>query len=315
MMLADLSAALLLFSLLMYLALDGTDVGVGILFYSFDQPQQRQWMAHTLLPLWDANETWLVLLAGGMLALFPPLYSLLLQTLHVPLLLFLLALFMRALALVYRSQVGDSGRRWLDRVMIVSSLLAAFLPGWISGLILVSRPPTGVVIDFTLAPLLCGLGVVAIYLVMGCCWLCWRIGEPLSERARSLCMLWWVIALACFVSVLLLEPTLWQQSWQRWPGRILLCLLPLLWLVQLIALWREAMVLLLMVTLLMIGVVVIALACGLYPWLLPGQMAIQQQASSPVTQGFVLTGMAILLPLTLLYHSWSFWVFKRQPHK
>lgn len=312
-MLVELSAVLLLFALLMYLALDGTDSGVGMLLYSFDQPQERQWMVHGLLPLWDANETWLVLLAGGMLALFPPLYSLLLQTLKVPLFLFLLALFLRGLALAYRGQPGETGRRWLDRLLMVSSLLAAFLPGWMSGLMLVSRPPSGIVIDFSLVPLLCGLGLVAVDLLLGCCWLCWRIGEPVVERARALAMLWWVVTLACFIAVLLLEPALWQQSWQRWPGKVLLSLLPALWLLQLLTLWREAMVALLMITLVQTGVVVAVLACGLYPWLLPWQLEMHQQASSPVTQGFVVTGLLIVLPLTLLYHSWAFWVFKRQP--
>lgn len=312
-MLVELSAVLLLFALLMYLALDGTDSGVGMLLYSFDQPQERQWMVHSLLPLWDANETWLVLLAGGMLALFPPLYSLLLQTLKVPLFLFLLALFLRGLALAYRGQPGETRRRWLDRLLMVSSLLAAFLPGWMSGLMLVSRPPSGIVIDFSLVPLLCGLGLVAVDLLLGCCWLCWRIGEPVVERARALAMLWWVVTLACFIAVLLLEPALWQQSWQRWPGKVLLSLLPALWLLQLLTLWREAMVALLMITLVQTGVVVAALACGLYPWLLPWQLEMHQQASSPVTQGFVVTGLLIVLPLTLLYHSWAFWVFKRQP--
>ena len=297
-MMAELSAVLLLFALLMYLALDGTDTGVGMLLYSFDQPQERQWMVHSLLPLWDANETWLVLLAGGMLALFPPLYSLLLQTLRVPLFVFLLALFVRGLALAYRGQAGEAGQRWLDRLLLVSSL---------------SRPPSGIVIDFSLAPLLCGIGLVAVDLLLGCCWLCWRIGEPVVERARALAMLWWVVTLACFIAVLLLEPALWQQSWQRWPGKVLLSLLPVLGLLQLLTLWREAMVALLMITLLQIGVVVAALACGLYPWLLPWQLEMHQQASSPVTQGFVVTGLLIVLPLTLLYHSWAFWVFKRQP--
>jgi Cytochrome bd-type quinol oxidase, subunit 2 len=191
-MLVELSAVLLLFALLMYLALDGTDSGVGMLLYSFDQPQERQWMVHSLLPLWDANETWLVLLAGGMLALFPPLYSLLLQTLKVPLFLFLLALFLRGLALAYRGQPGETGRRWLDRLLMVSSLLAAFLPGWMSGLMLVSRPPSGIVIDFSLVPLLCGLGLVAVDLLLGCCWLCWRIGSRWwSGRGRWPCCGGW----------------------------------------------------------------------------------------------------------------------------
>ncbi|KAA5971357.1 cytochrome d ubiquinol oxidase subunit II [Pantoea sp. M_9] len=312
MMLADLSAAVLIFSLLMYLALDGTDLGVGMLFYAFDTPQHRQWMAHSLLPLWDANETWLVLMAGGMLALFPALYSLLLQTLMVPVFLLLLALFLRALALAYRAQVSTAWRAWLDRLMIASSLVAAFLPGWISGLILVSRPPAGIVIDLSLAPLLCGAGVVAVDLLMGCCWVCWRLGEAAGERARSLAVLVWTCTVICLTGVILLEPTLWQLSWQREPGRLILIAIPLLIVLQAILLWREAMVALLMTTLLLIGAVVTALAFGLYPWLLPFQLRIQEEASSPVTQGVVLTGMLIFLPLTLAYHSWSFWVFKRR---
>ena len=310
-MLADLSAAVLIFSLLMYLALDGTDLGVGMLCYAFDTPQQRRWMAPSLL-LWDANETWLVLMAGGMLALFPALYSLLLQTLMVPVFLLLLALFLRALALAYRAQVSTAWRAWLDRLMIASSLVAAFLPGWISGLILVSRPPAGIIIDLSLAPLLCGAGVVAVDLLLGCCWICWRLDEAAGERARSLAVLVWTGAVICLTGVILLEPTLWQLSWQREPGQLILIAIPLLIVLQAILLWREAMVALLMTTLLLIGAVVTALAFGLYPWLLPFQLRIQEEASSPVTQGVVLTGMLIFLPLTLAYHSWSFWVFKRR---
>lgn len=311
-MMADLSATLLLFALFMYLALDGTDLGVGMLFSVFPDAQVRKWMAHTLLPVWDANETWLVLLAGGMLALFPPLYSEVLQRLMVPLFLFLLLLFTRALALSYRAQVAEHGQRWLDRLFMLSSLGAAFLPGWLAGQILVSRPPAGIVLDASLVPVLCGAGLVALDLLMGCCWICWRIGEPIVERARLIAGFWWVVMIVCLLGVILLEPTLWRISAQRWPGIIALCAVTGLLLVQGIALWREKMVMALMLTLALMGSVIAALAVGLYPWLLPEQLAIDAAASNPVSQRVVILAMLILLPLIIIYHTWSFWVFKRK---
>ena len=99
-------------------AIPGTIWTLGLVSLLMDLSSE---LVHSLLPLWDANETWLVLLAGGMLALFPPLYSLLLQTLKVPLFLFLLALFLRGLALAYRGQPDETGRRWLDRLLIKSA--------------------------------------------------------------------------------------------------------------------------------------------------------------------------------------------------
>ena len=153
MLLADLSAVLLCFYLLMYILLDETDLVTGMLFFWFRTEQQREQMTRTLLPVWDANVNWLVLLAGGMFALFPAAFSLL----------------MSSLALEYRAKARLELKRCLDRMMMVCSGLASFIKGLCMNAVLSTQPeamtdilsPTG---------FLSGLGLIAAYLLMACCW-------------------------------------------------------------------------------------------------------------------------------------------------
>lgn len=115
--LVDFSATVLLFSLLMYVLLDGTDLGVGMLCIFFGDEAQKRPMVRSLLPVWDANETWLVLLAGGLFTLFPAAYALILSSLYIPVFLMLLSLLLRAMALEYREAVGERMHRALDKVL------------------------------------------------------------------------------------------------------------------------------------------------------------------------------------------------------
>lgn len=310
MTLADFAALALLLSMLIYVLLDGTDLGVGMLFPWFREESQRQRMVNSILPIWDANETWLVLLAGGMFALFPPVYSLLFNTLCGPVFAMVLALFLRGLALEYRAQAQEAFRHWLDRLMCVSSAVAAFFQGWCAGVVFSAEPQRGLETGFTLTPLLCGLGLMVIYLLLGCCWIRWRIGEDVEERASALAWLCWVLSLVLFLSVLLLNRDIWMTAWQRWPGKIAAALIFFCWLAQLLALWRGRATWQLALTLGLITAVFVGVACGFYPWLIPWQQDLHRSAASAATQSFVLIGAAIVMPLTLLYHSWAFWVFR-----
>ena len=308
---ADLSAMIICLSLLLYLLLDGADLGVGMLFFWFHDDQQRELMTHSILPVWDANETWLVLAAGGLLALFPPVYSLLLSELSAPLFTMLLALVMRAMALEYRAQSSLRLRRWLDRIMASCSTLATFIQGWCAGMIISAQPQTGLPDGLSLVPLMSGVGLMAINSLLACCWIGWRIGDRVQPLAEAQSWLWWLLALIIFLFELYFNADIWQQSWQRPLGKVAGVAIVTLWIVLLVTLWRARALLQLIVTLMLIGAVFIGLLCGLYPWLVPYQFAISESASSPVTQGFVLVGAAIAMPLTLLYHSWSFWVERR----
>ncbi|WP_419963023.1 cytochrome d ubiquinol oxidase subunit II [Pantoea vagans] len=308
---ADLSALIICLSLLLYLLLDGTDLGVGMLFCWFHDDEQRALMTHSILPVWDANETWLVLAAGALLALFPPVYALLFSQLSVPLFVMLLALLVRAMALEYRAQSSSQLRHWLDRVMAGSSALATFIQGWCAGMIISAQPQTGLPDGLSLVPLISGAGLMAINSLLACCWIGWRIGDRVQPLAAAQSWLWWLLALIIFLVECYLNADIWQQSWQRLPGKIAIVAIILLWIALPLALWRSRPLLQLILTLMLIGAVFTGLLCGLYPWLVPHQFSISESASSPVTQGFVLVGAAIAMPLTLLYHSWSFWVERR----
>ena len=308
---ADLSALIICLSLLLYLLLYGTDLGVGMLFFWFHDTQQRELMTHSILPVWDANETWLVLAAGGLLALFPPVYSLLLSELSAPLFVMLLALVVRAMALEYRAQSSTRLRHWLDRIMASSSALATFIQGWCAGMIISAQPHTGLPDGLSLVPLVSGVGLMSINSLLACCWIGWRIGDRVQPLAEAQSWLWWLLALMLFLVELYLNADIWQQSWQRPLGKVAGVAIVILWIALPLALWRARPLVQLIVTLMLIGAVFIGLLCGLYPWLVPHHFAISDSASSPVTQGFVLVGAAIAMPLTLLYHSWSFWIERR----
>ncbi|WP_315312099.1 cytochrome d ubiquinol oxidase subunit II [Pantoea vagans] len=308
---ADLSALIICLSLLLYLLLDGTDLGVGMLFCWFHAEEQRELMTHSILPVWDANETWLVLAAGALLALFPPVYALLFSQLSVPLFAMLLALLVRAMALEYRAQSSSQLRHWLDRIMAGSSALATFIQGWCAGMIISAQPQTGLPDGLSLVPLISGAGLMAINSLLACCWIGWRIGNRVQPLAAAQSWLWWLLALMIFLAECYLNADIWQQSWQRLPGKVAAVAMMLLWIALPLALWRARPLFQLILTLMLIGAVFTGLLCGLYPWLVPHQFSISESASSPVTQGFVLVGAAIAMPLTLLYHSWSFWVERR----
>lgn len=307
----DLSAFVICLSLLLYLLLDGTDLGVGMLFCWFHDDEQRELMTHSILPVWDANETWLVLMAGGLLALFPPVYALLLSELSVPLFVMLLALLMRAMALEYRAQSSTRLRSWLDRVMAGCSAMATFIQGWCAGMVIGAQPHTGLPDGLSLIPLISGMGLMVINSLLACCWIGWRIGDRVQPLAAAQSGLWWLLALTIFLAECYFNADIWRQSWLRPPGKVAIGAILLLWIALPLALWRARPLCQLILTLLLIGAVFTGLLCGLYPWLVPYQFTLSNSASSPVTQGFVLTGAMIAMPLTLLYHSWSFWVERR----
>ncbi|GLR09479.1 cytochrome bd-type quinol oxidase, subunit 2 [Mixta theicola] len=306
----DISAATLAVSLLMYLLLDGTDLGVGMLLFFFRDDESRRKLAVSILPVWDANETWLVLLAGGMLTLFPAVYSTLFSAVYLPLFIMLLALIGRAVALEYRGHVNPRWHRCLDLTHVISSLIATFIQGALVGLVIAGRTQEGPFSWLTLYPALCGFGLIAAYLLCGCCWVQWRIAGSEPALAHQLAWLFLILSLALMIAINLLDSSTLLQAWQRLPGKIILLLMALTLAALLLAFYRELPLLSLILVLTLIALSWALLIVGLYPWLLPGKLTIQQAAAAPATQLFLLSGYGIILPLTLAYNSWAFWVFR-----
>ncbi|NIY46682.1 cytochrome d ubiquinol oxidase subunit II [Cedecea colo] len=308
--LASLSAATLLFSLLMYLMLDGTDLGVGMLFLCIKGEEPRRRMAHSMLPIWDANETWLVLLAGGTLALFPAVYAGALSLLYIPVFLLLLSLILRAMALEYRDKASKRVRAFLDLVLPLASCLAAFSQGFCAGTLVSRFLSNDAVQGFSIFPVLCGLGLTSGYLLLGCGWIRWRIGQPVEKQAARLSGYFFLLCCGLCIAVMLLEPLPWRQAWQYAAGKTLSVIILLLLFAMIIVLKRGQGLLQLIVTLALMTTIVLLLAAGFY-WLSANNLiSLTAAASSKTTQLVILVGSAVVIPLTLAYHSWVFWLFR-----
>ncbi len=308
--LANLSAATMLFSLLMYLMLDGTDLGVGMLFFLIKGEEPRRRMAHSVLPIWDANETWLVLLAGGMLALFPDMYARALSLLYLPIFLMVLSLILRAMALEYRSSASKRARAVLDLVLPLASCLAAFSQGACAGTLASHFLLHDAVRWFDIFPVLCGLGLMSIYMLLGCGWIGWRIGEGVGKQARRLSGYFFILCCVLCIAIMLLEPLPWRQAWLYPAGKVISLVILLLLPVMVIALNRGPGLLQLIVTLALMAAVVLFMATGFYVMSANSVTSLAANAASKTTQLVVLSGSAVIIPLTLAYHTWVFWVFR-----
>ncbi|WP_397453662.1 cytochrome d ubiquinol oxidase subunit II [Pseudomonas sp. NA-150] len=320
-----LSAAALAFSVLNYVLLDGTDLGVGILMGLTRCGKHRRAMAVTILPIWAANETWLVLGGGGLLALFPLAYAILLPALYLPFILMLLALILRAVALEFRDYAPlERIKRGVDGLLLVGSLIAGGSQGLVLGALVQGIPNNGRQYSgggwewLGVFPLYCGAVLVVGYMWLGACWLYWRTEEDLHRRsgrqARGL-----AIATVFLLAVLVAwTATLDDQYADRLTE-------PLIWLpasMLLIAMLggfvlgfrsrREYLPLFAA-----LGVFVLAFAlmiAALYPLIVPPHVTLQAAASSPTSQVFMLIGFAVLIPVTLIYNTYGFRVFSGKVH-
>lgn len=312
-----LSAGALAFALLTYVMLDGTDLGVGMLMGINRRPEQRQVMLLSILPIWDANETWLVLGGGGLLALFPLAYAILLPALYVPFLLMFMALLVRAVGIEFREHLPRKGMG--DALLLGGSLLATLCQGVALGTLLQGVPHKAGQYNgngwewLGSFPLLCGLALVAGYLWLGACWLYWRSEGDLHQRSRRQARYLSLLALSLLAAVLICTLGVDQRYWQRlsepWIAGPSLASVTLLLLGYQLA-WRSRWHCLPL--LMALGVVAVAFALmllALFPLIIPPDLSLAQAASSPTSQTFMLVGFAIIAPITLAYNTLGFRVF------
>ena len=312
-----LSAAALAFSVLTYVLLDGTDLGVGMLMGANRRPRDREVMVLSILPIWDANETWLVLGGGGMLALFPLAYAILLPALYEPLLVMLMALIVRAVALEFREYV--SHRHLADALLLGGSLLATLCQGLVLGTLVKGVPHdngqySGSGWEWLQPfPLFCALALVAGYLWLGACWLYWRTEGDLHRRSARQAKCLAVLAMALLAGVLAwslgFDERYVQRLAQPWVlGPAALAMLALLAGFYM-AFGRSRHCVPLFLAL---GVVVVAFGMMLveiFPLIVPPSLTLTQAASSASTQKFMLVGFALIVPVTLAYNTLGFRVF------
>jgi cytochrome d ubiquinol oxidase subunit II len=306
----------------MYVLLDGFVLGLGILLPFANDEHQRDHMMNTAAPIWDGNETWLVLGGAGLLAAFPKAYALVLSALYLPVLLMLIALIFRGVAFEFRFKAHRSKFLW-GIAFAAGSLCAAFWQGVILGAIVQGMPMQagkyvgGMFGFFSPFTMLTGAAVVFGYALLGACWLILKTEGALQQLARTLARPLALVVVVFMGLVSAWLPFLDSRIMARWfeGGHFWwLSPVPLLVLLNAFALWRAVMARgrdarPFLLTLCFFALGFAGLVLGIWPYLVPPVLTLWQAASPPSSQMFVLVGLAVLLPVILGYTWWSYRVF------
>ena len=315
-------ALLIAFAVAVYVVLDGFDLGIGILFPAFRVGGERDAAMNAIAPVWDGNETWLVLGGGGLMAAFPLAYAIILPALYAPLIAMLLGIVFRGVAFEFRWR--DPGhRRWWDAAFCLGSTVATFAQGvtlgaLLQGIAVEGRAYAGGWWDWlTPFSLLTGASLVIGYALLGAGWLIWRTEGPLHADARRFAR-WLTPALLLAIGLVsLATPFLEGQYWRRWfewPGLLLSAAMPFLGGGAALMLWRsigrghDAAPFLW--TLALFALAMAGLGVSIWPDVIPGRVSIWQAAAPPSSQLFMFVGAAVLVPIILIYTGFSYWVFR-----
>jgi cytochrome d ubiquinol oxidase subunit II len=311
------------FGVLMYVVLDGFVLGIGILAPFAEDGGQLDNMMNTAAPIWDGNETWLVLGGTGLLAAFPRAYAIVLSALYIPVLAMLIALVFRGVAFEFRFKAARSRRFW-GAAFAVGSMLTAFAQGVILGALVEGMPLeagkyVGGAFDwFSPFSMLTGAAVVFGYALLGSTWLILKTEGRLQAISRTLTRPLVAVVAVFMGLVSAWLPFLHSQIMARWfEGNNFwwLAPVPLLALANAVALWRASMhegrdVRPFVLTLCFFVLGFIGLVVGIWPNIVPPSLTIWEAASPPSSQGFLMVGLCVLLPVILGYTAWSYSVFR-----
>ena len=320
--LAFVWAGLIAFAVLAYVVLDGFDLGVGILFPYVHGEADRDQMMNSVAPVWDGNETWLVLGGGGLFAVFPLAYAVIMPALYAPIIAMLLALIFRGVAFEYRWRTVRGKFLW-DWAFAGGSTMAAFAQGVALGALVQGIPVEGRAYAggwwdwLTPFSLLTGVALVLGYALLGATWLIYKTEEGVQNEAYRFARVTAVATLALIGAVSLWTPFLspvFMARWLGWPQVLYTAPVPLLVAATAILLFRglvrrqELTPFLAAQALFVLSYV--GLAISFYPFIVPVSVTIWEAAAPDESLAFLLVGAAVLIPLILLYTAYSYWVFR-----
>jgi len=316
-------AVIIGFGLMMYVIMDGFDLGIGILFPFVRDREDRDTMVNSVAPVWDGNETWLVLGGAALMAAFPVAYAVVLSALYLPLMLMLAGLIWRGVAFEFRFKADESHKPFWDKAFIWGSYTATFSQGlalgaFINGFPVEGGAYAGGVFDWlTPFSLFTGFGLVVAYALLGSTWLVMKTEGGLQRRMRELGKPVTLVVLATIVAVSIWTPLAHPDIAGRWfslPNLYYFAPVPLCvalagWLlIRMLAADSHAAPFVLALALLFLGYS--GLAISLWPNIIPPSMSIWQAAAPPQSMGFALVGALFIIPFILAYTAWSYYVFR-----
>ena len=315
-------AAILCFAVFAYVVMDGFDLGVGILFPALSPGEEKDQAINSIAPVWDGNETWLVMGGGGLLAVFPLAYAIILPATYPLMIAMLLGLVFRGAAFEFRWRDPRHRPLW-DLVITVGSTVAAVAQGitigaLLQGIRVENNAYAGGWLDW-LSPFSCltGIAVAVGYSLLGATWLIIKTEGSCQHHARRLAFRLGILTVLALAAVSAATPFLDYEYWRRWfemPQVMLTAQIPLLVAICTgIFFWslrkgREILPFLMALALFLLGF--IGLCISIFPYMVPRSITIWDAAAPHSSQLFMLVGAVFIIPLILAYTGWAYWVFR-----
>ncbi|HCW90359.1 MAG TPA: cytochrome d ubiquinol oxidase subunit II, partial [Marinobacter sp.] len=303
------------FGIIMYVLMDGFDLGVGILFPFAPSEEDRDTMMNSVAPVWDGNETWLVLGGAGLLAAFPLVYSIVLPALYIGVFLLLAGLIFRGVAFEFRFKAKASRYLW-NWAFAGGSTIAGFAQGavvgaYIQGFNTENGVYVGGALDWlTPFTVLTGLGLLAGYALLGATWLILKTEGRLQAWARRITLPLLLCVLTVFALISVWTPFVNEHVMQRWfSGVSLIWALPLLAVACAFQIFRsvrkgfEAMPF--MATMGLFIFTYLGLLVSRWPYVVPPEYTLWEAASAYNSQLFLLLGLLLVIPIVLTYTAWT----------
>ncbi|MBR9884202.1 MAG: cytochrome d ubiquinol oxidase subunit II [Oceanospirillales bacterium] len=315
-------AVIILIGVMLYVIADGFDLGVGLLFPFVPSEGHRNRMMASVAPIWDGNETWLVLGGAGLMAAFPLAYAVVLSALYLPIVFMLIGLILRGVAFEARAKSSDHSRHLWDKAFFGGSLMASFFQGvilgaYISGIDVQDGRFAGGPLDWVSSfSLFCGAALTAAYALLGSTWLILKTDGYLQYRMRDLTKpLVWLLSVFIF-AVSIWTPLAHEAIAERWfslPNLYWLAPLPVLTALTCLLLLRsveygETMPFVMTLVVMTLGF--LGLGISLWPNVIPPSISIWDASSPASSQGFALVGALLIMPIILTYSAWSYYVFR-----
>ncbi|MFA7440415.1 MAG: cytochrome d ubiquinol oxidase subunit II [Sphingomonadaceae bacterium] len=316
-------AVIIAFGLMMYVIMDGFDLGIGILFPFVPDRADRDVMVNTVAPVWDGNETWLVLGGAGLMAAFPLAYSVILTALYLPLAAMLIGLILRGVSFEFRFKADEAHKPFWDRAFMWGSYVTTFFQGvalgaFLNGFATDGRTFVGGPLDWiTPFSLFTGLGLLVAYALLGATWLIIKTEKDLRQRMISLAKPITLVLLAVIGVVSIWTPLAHPDVAERWftfPNLLFFSPVPILVLLTTAAivraLGRDPHVAPFMLTLFLLFLGYTGLGISMWPNIIPPDISIREAAGPPQSLGFTLIGALLIIPMILGYTAWSYYVFR-----
>lgn len=315
-------AGIIALGVLLYVILDGFDLGVGILLTCFKENGERDLMIASVAPVWDGNETWLVLGGAALLAAFPVVYAAALPALYIPLFLMLMCLILRGASIELRFCSARFKELW-NRAFMIGSIGASFFQGislgaWVIGFRIIDREYAGGSFDWlTPFSVFTGVGLILTYALLGCGYLIYRTEGPLQKKLFRIMTpinlaLLMAIVIICIWTALYIPKirTRWLFSKNSSLSVIPILLLCVISLGMHYAIRKKKEIMPFFMGLALVVVGYVTLLVSLWPNLIPPNLSIWDAAAPIESQKFSLIGVAVVLPVVIAYTFYTYWVFR-----